>query len=177
MMSIIRALIIVLALGLAPVPQAAADTDFASTMTKLVLMDAELARCWRQRALAALIAVNYLRECIAERRGAERDLKEALNKGIGVLGTDDPERDRLLSARNALREFSRFMALLDDGLKDNAPEMASYEVQALVDATCGLVTEPGSGSAPRDGAHSIPMGGAADMAPALCQPTEGERQE
>ena len=104
--------------------------------TRLVTMDAELTQCWRARALVAVIAVQYLRQCIADRRAEERRLKDELNKRIGAMGTDDPLRKDFIKVRGELIDWGKFTKGVDAALKE-VPEPFEYaQFDVVLDQQC-----------------------------------------
>ncbi len=107
--------------------------DYAA---RLATIDSDLAACWRVRAAAAVIVAKFLRECIAERRPDERELKDDLNKWISTLGGDDPLRRQALDIRVDLNGWTRFINQLVDNLKPYPEEVDPRDLPPLVDDAC-----------------------------------------
>ncbi|MDG2002037.1 MAG: hypothetical protein P8J20_01770 [Novosphingobium sp.] len=103
---------------------------------RLAAMDTELTRCWRARAAAVVIAVVYLRKCIAERRGEERGLRGDLNKRIGMISTDDPERKKFIFLRQILIDWTQFTKQVDGDLKGSGKSLSNANFTDLVDDSC-----------------------------------------
>ena len=124
-----------LAAGLTgPVPAQAFDIPEAAI--RLATIDSELSACFRNRLLATVLVVKALRDCIADKRPDERDLRKNLNELLSTLGGEDPDRAKALSVREGLNLIRAFMNRMDNGLKDLPDGFDAQDVEILRAAAC-----------------------------------------
>lgn len=129
------------ATSLMPASAQTPSSSPADLVIRLATIDAELTKCWRTRIGTAMVLIYNLRVCIAERREAERKLKEELNKAIGAIGTDDPLRADFIEVRELLGDLTGFMNALDAGLKPEPEEITPEVADDIVIRVCDTIPD------------------------------------